>query len=75
MTVRIDNRDWRAADLGANYSNDTWRLGSYRCDATPGSHAITVRATEKTRTVQGCGEADVIPDGATGWHSVSFRAS
>jgi hypothetical protein len=75
VEVRIDNRDWRAADLGANYSNDTWRLWSYRWDATPGSHMITVRATDNTGTVQASEEADAIPDGATGWHSVSLRVS
>jgi hypothetical protein len=75
VEVRIDNGDWRTADLGANYSNDTWRLWSYRWDATPGSHTITVRATDNTGAVQTSEEADVIPDGATGWHSVSFRVS
>jgi DMSO/TMAO reductase YedYZ molybdopterin-dependent catalytic subunit len=75
VEVRIDDGDWRPADLGASYSNDTWRLWSYRWHATAGRHKITVRATDNTGAVQTPEEADVIPDGATGWHSVSFRVS
>jgi DMSO/TMAO reductase YedYZ molybdopterin-dependent catalytic subunit len=73
VEVRIDDADWRPADLGADYSNDTWRLWSYRWDATPGSHRITVRATDNTGAVQTPEQVGVIPDGATGWHEVSFR--
>jgi DMSO/TMAO reductase YedYZ molybdopterin-dependent catalytic subunit len=75
VEVRIDDADWRPAVLGASYSNDTWRLWSYRWDATAGPHKITVRATDNTGAMQTREEADVIPDGATGWHSVSFRVS
>jgi DMSO/TMAO reductase YedYZ molybdopterin-dependent catalytic subunit len=72
VEVRIDNGDWRPADLGANYSNDTWRLWSYPWNATAGSHTITVRATDNTGYVQTSDQADVVPDGATGWHQVAF---
>jgi DMSO/TMAO reductase YedYZ molybdopterin-dependent catalytic subunit len=75
VEVRIDDGDWRAADLGANYSNDTWRLWSYRWDATPGSHTISVRATDNTGAVQTSQQQGVLPDGATGWDEVSFRVA
>jgi DMSO/TMAO reductase YedYZ molybdopterin-dependent catalytic subunit len=75
VEVRIDEGDWRPADLGANYSNDTWRLWSYRWNAIPGSHTITVRATDNTGAVQTAQQAGVVPDGATGWHSVSFEVA
>jgi DMSO/TMAO reductase YedYZ molybdopterin-dependent catalytic subunit len=75
VEVRIDDGDWRPADLGANYSNDTWRLWSYRWNATPGPHTISVRATDNTGAVQTSNQAGVMPDGATGWHTVSFRVS
>jgi hypothetical protein len=75
VEVRIDDGDWRPADLGASYSNDTWRLWSYRWHATGGPHKITVRAIDNTGAVQTPEQADVIPDGATGWHSVSFGVS
>jgi DMSO/TMAO reductase YedYZ molybdopterin-dependent catalytic subunit len=73
VEVRIDEGDWQPADLGAGYSNDTWRLWSFNWQATqPGSHTITVRATDDTGAVQTSEEAPPVPDGATGWHTVSF---
>jgi DMSO/TMAO reductase YedYZ molybdopterin-dependent catalytic subunit len=73
VEVRIDDGDWQPADLGASYSNDTWRLWSFNWQATQsGSHTIAVRATDNTGAVQTADEADPVPDGATGWHTVSF---
>jgi DMSO/TMAO reductase YedYZ molybdopterin-dependent catalytic subunit len=74
VEVRVDDGPWQPAELGANYSNDTWRLWSYPWVATPGSHSITVRATDNTGAVQTADEAGVMPDGATGWHTVAFTA-
>ena len=74
VEVRIDEGDWQQADLGASYANDTWRLWSFRWQATqPGPHTISVRATDNTGAVQTAEVADPIPDGATGWHTVSFE--
>jgi DMSO/TMAO reductase YedYZ molybdopterin-dependent catalytic subunit len=73
VEVRIDEGDWQPADLGASYANDTWRLWSFNWQATqPGPHTITVRATDNTGAVQTADEAPPVPDGATGWHTVSF---
>jgi DMSO/TMAO reductase YedYZ molybdopterin-dependent catalytic subunit len=77
VEVRIDGPDkqgdWQPADLGTGYSNDTWRLWSFNWQATqPGSHTISVRATDNTGAVQTSDQADPVPDGATGWHTVSF---
>lgn len=80
VEVRIDSSgqqgDWRPAELGASYSNDTWRLWSFDWQATqPGPHTITVRATDNTGAVQTAEVADPVPDGATGWHSVPFTVT
>jgi hypothetical protein len=80
VEVRIDPPSgqgaWQPADLGQSYSNDTWRLWSVRWQATePGRHTITVRATDNTGAVQTEQYADVIPDGATGWHAVDFTVT
>ncbi|KAA0091451.1 oxidoreductase [Mycolicibacterium sp. P1-18] len=73
VEVRVDDGPWQPAQLGASYSNDTWRLWSFPWQAeTPGPHEIAVRATDASGTVQTQDEADVVPDGATGWHTVSF---
>jgi hypothetical protein len=80
VEVRIDSPDkqgaWQQAELGASYSNDTWRLWSFpwRADA-PGTHTITVRATDNTGAVQTEQWADPVPDGASGWHSASFNVT
>lgn len=76
VEVRIDDGPWQPATLGAAYSNDTWRLWSFDWQAeTPGPHRIAVRATDNTGEVQTEERADVIPDGATGWHTVSFSVT
>lgn len=73
VEVRVDDGQWQPAELGASYSNDTWRLWSFQWQADePGLHTITVRATDNTGAVQTSELADPIPDGATGWHTVSF---
>lgn len=77
VEVKIDGPsgpgDWRSAHLGAAYSDDTWRLWSFDWTAAdPGEHTITVRATDNTGATQTSLPADPVPDGATGWHSVTF---
>ena len=76
VEVRIDNEPWRPATLAANYSNDTWRLWSFDWVAgPPGSHTISVRATDNTGAVQTPVRAPTMPDGATGWHTVDFTVT
>lgn len=73
VEVRIDEGPWQQATLGTAYSDDTWRLWSFDWQADrPGPHLIAVRATDNTGYVQTSDMADVVPDGATGWHTVSF---
>lgn len=73
VEVRVDEGPWQQADLGAAYSDDTWRLWTYDWQATPGSHTITVRATDNTGAVQTEQQAAPAPDGATGWPSISVQ--
>ena len=40
--------------------------------STNRSGTISVRATDNTGAVQTADLADPIPDGATGWHTISF---
>lgn len=76
VEVRVDDGPWQPAQLGASYSKDTWRLWSFPWQAdSPGSHRISVRATDGTGAVQTADEADVIPDGASGYHTLSFDVS
>jgi hypothetical protein len=73
VEVQVDDGPWQQAQLGASYSKDTWRLWSFAWQADePGSHQIAVRATDGAGAVQTSEQADVVPDGASGWHTVSF---
>ena len=38
-----------------------------------GDHVLRVRATDNDGQVQTGAEADVLPDGATGWHEVELH--
>ncbi len=76
VEVRIDDGPWQPAQLGAAYSDQTWRLWSLPWQAAgPGNHTIAVRATDNTGAVQTSDEAPTVPDGATGWHSVNFTVA
>jgi hypothetical protein len=76
VEVRIDNGMWQPAQLGASYSDETWRLWSFPWQAkSPGKHSITVRATDNAGATQTEDQAESVPDGATGWHTVNFTVS
>ncbi|MFD5475169.1 molybdopterin-dependent oxidoreductase [Streptomyces sp. NPDC127105] len=70
VEVRIDDGPWREAHLAAEDTRDTWRQWSLPWQATKGGHTLTVRATDRTGTVQTDKRTRTIPDGASGWHSV-----
>ncbi|MGW4207068.1 molybdopterin-dependent oxidoreductase [Lentzea sp. NPDC004789] len=72
VEVRVDGGAWQEAELGADVSDSTWRMWRLELDLKPGSHTVECRATDKTGYTQDQARLDPIPDGATGWHSISF---
>ncbi|MET1035277.1 MAG: molybdopterin-dependent oxidoreductase [Arthrobacter sp.] len=73
VQIRIDDGEWRDAELAAEASVDTWRQWSYVWDdATPGPHSVSVRAVDGTGEVQTEERADPIPNGASGWQRIQF---
>lgn len=70
----LDGGAWQRADLGAVPGADTWVQWAGVVDVEPGRHELVVRATDRSGHTQTSARADVVPDGATGWHSVSFSA-
>lgn len=70
VEVSVDRGDWQPATLAATVSIDTWRLWTWRWDATPGRHRLQVRATDNAGEVQTAAVASPFPDGATGWHAI-----
>jgi DMSO/TMAO reductase YedYZ molybdopterin-dependent catalytic subunit len=70
VEVQIDDGLWQPAELADAPSNDTWRQWLYWWNATPGRHAITVRAIDKNGAIQTPERAEPIPDGAAGHHQI-----
>lgn len=70
VEVRVDGGPWHTARLAVQDTIDTWRQWVWNWPATPGSHALQVRATDRTGYTQTGRHTDPVPDGATGWHSV-----
>ena len=75
VEVRVDGNAWVPAELGGVPGNDTWVQWAATLDVPQGDHTLAVRATDKSGYTQTAARADVIPDGATGWHTVDFTAT
>ncbi len=76
VEIKIDDGDWMEAELSTEDGLDTWRQWSYRwLDATPGTHNVTARATDKSGFTQTSDRVPPRPDGATGWQSVDFTVA
>ena len=74
VEVRVDDGPWQAATLAADGGIDSWRQWALAWDATPGDHTLQCRATDPVGP-QTDAVADVIPDGATGLHTVPVHVS
>lgn len=70
VEVRVDDAPWVQARLATSLGPDTWRQWVHEWDATPGTHTLTVRATDGTGETQTAERTPVAPDGATGHHTV-----
>ena len=70
VEVRIDDGDWRLAELATELNDTTWRQWKLDWSASPGRHDIACRATDGTGATQTETRAEPMPDGATGWHSI-----
>jgi DMSO/TMAO reductase YedYZ molybdopterin-dependent catalytic subunit len=70
VEVRVDDGPWQEARLGGQLSADTWRQWSWDWEAAPGAHELTVRATNANGVLQDTVVRGVLPDGATGLHTI-----
>jgi len=75
VEVQVDNGPWVPAVLATSDTPDTWRMWSYAWPATSGQHTLTVRCTDGTGTLQTPVVQDVIPNGASGYHSIQVQVS
>ena len=74
VEYQLDGRPWREAELGRVPHLDTWVQWTAEEEVGPGEHRVTVRATDRSGYTQTAVRTDVVPDGATGWHSHPFDA-
>ncbi len=70
VEVQVDEAGWQPARLAAALNDDTWRQWVWEWDATPGPHSLQVRATDGDGMTQTAERRPVMPDGATGYHTI-----
>jgi hypothetical protein len=72
VEVRVDGGEWMEATLADSIDDDVWRQWSVVWDATLGTHQVQVRATDGDGVTQTEEIRSVAPNGATGYHTVTF---
>ncbi len=75
VQLRVDDGPWNDAELAKAISADTWRQWKWEWQAKSGHHVLSVRATDAKGTVQTEAIADVVPNGATGLHSIDVTVA
>jgi len=73
VDVQVDQNGWQPAQLAETVGPDTWRQWKYEWAATPGTHTLTVRATDANGKLQTADVVPPMPDGATGYHSIEVK--
>ena len=74
VEIRVDDGAWQDTRLAAGISADTWRQFAADVDLPEGEHTLTVRAIDAKGNVQDEAQRPVVPDGATGLHSIRVTA-
>jgi len=74
VQVQLDGGGWQPATLARRVIADSWVQWVATVDAAPGRHQLAVRAVNDDGQVQTAVRADPVPNGASGWHTVSFTA-
>ena len=74
VEVSVDGGAWTAVDIASPPTDDTWVQWAGTVELAPGDHTLRVRATSSSGEVQTGVEREMVPDGATGWHSVEVTA-
>jgi len=73
VEVQVDQNGWQPAQLAETVGPDTWRQWKYEWAAVPGTHTLTVRATDANGKLQAAEVAPPMPNGATGYHSIRVK--
>lgn len=75
VQVQLDGTGWQPATLAKKNLKDAWLQWEATLDVSPGHHLLRVRAVSDDGEVQTSVQAAPAPNGASGWHTVSFSAS
>jgi DMSO/TMAO reductase YedYZ molybdopterin-dependent catalytic subunit len=76
VEVDVDeDENWRQCQLSVPLSTYTWVQWQTTLGMSPGRHTVRVRATDGTGMVQASQVTPPAPDGARGYHTVSFSTS
>jgi DMSO/TMAO reductase YedYZ molybdopterin-dependent catalytic subunit len=68
-----DGGTWEDALLKPALGQNTWNLWVLKKSLDPGTYMVKVRAVDGNGDVQTDREADPLPEGATGYHSILLR--
>jgi DMSO/TMAO reductase YedYZ molybdopterin-dependent catalytic subunit len=70
VEIAVDGGAWQPTELAGEVTDDSWTQWRTSVSLDRGSHRVRVRAINKDGEVQTGAYADVLPDGATGWHEI-----
>lgn len=74
VEVSLDGGPWQQVRVAPSPTPNSWVQWGGSVEVGPGEHLLRVRATSPGEDPQTGVVRDVLPDGATGWHAVQFRA-
>jgi DMSO/TMAO reductase YedYZ molybdopterin-dependent catalytic subunit len=74
VQVQLDGGGWQSATVARKRPTDSWVQWEATVDAAPGGHRLACRAVNDDGQVQTAVRADPVPNGASGWHTISFTA-
>jgi DMSO/TMAO reductase YedYZ molybdopterin-dependent catalytic subunit len=75
VEVRVDDGPWQAATISEPLSDATWVQWLHLWDASPGTHVVSVRATDGDGVVQTEERTPPAPDGARGHHAITVSVT
>jgi DMSO/TMAO reductase YedYZ molybdopterin-dependent catalytic subunit len=75
VEVRVDDDPWQSARLSGALSEQTWVQWTHTWEATPGTHRLQVRATDRDGITQTAELAPPAPSGATGYHTIRVEVT
>jgi DMSO/TMAO reductase YedYZ molybdopterin-dependent catalytic subunit len=74
VQVQLDGGGWQPATLARKRITDSWVQWAASLEVGRGGHRLAVRAVDENGQVQTAVRADPVPDGASGWHTITFSA-